>query len=225
LNQAYKYTGKPFDSELDLDIYYYGARYYNPHLGRWLAVDPLHDKYPSLSPYVYCADNPMKYVDPDGMKTQIFPIPVLHKKHIFIRIKNDNLNINTTRGYYPLSRINAAFNLIRACPNVTGDIVILKTDLQQELGEVLKNESGENSEATLKATIEPPDGVSSDEFDQIVLDATENHRLGNYDYNVINGPNSNTVVDNVIESTGAKMPDIPDAQAQNYGVEEDEDNR
>ena len=66
LNQAYKYTGKPFDSELGLDIYYYGARYYNPHLGRWLAVDPLHDKYPSLSPYVYCSDNPMKYVDPDG---------------------------------------------------------------------------------------------------------------------------------------------------------------
>ncbi|MHA1280611.1 MAG: RHS repeat-associated core domain-containing protein, partial [Candidatus Helarchaeota archaeon] len=66
LNQDYKYTGKPFDSELGLDIYYYGARYYNPHLGRWLAVDPLHDKYPSLSPYVYCSDNPMKYVDPDG---------------------------------------------------------------------------------------------------------------------------------------------------------------
>jgi len=66
LNQAYKYTGKPFDSELDLDIYYYGARYYNPHLGRWLAVDPSQGKYPSLSPYAYCANNPMKYIDPDG---------------------------------------------------------------------------------------------------------------------------------------------------------------
>jgi len=66
LNQAYKYTGKPFDTELGLDTYYYGARYYNPHLGRWLAVDPLHDKYPSLSPYVYAADNPITYYDIDG---------------------------------------------------------------------------------------------------------------------------------------------------------------
>ena len=37
-------------------------------LSIWLSVDPLSDKYPHLSPYVYCADNPVKYIDPDGMK-------------------------------------------------------------------------------------------------------------------------------------------------------------
>jgi RHS repeat-associated protein len=65
-NQEYKYTGKPMDDEFNLDIYYFGARYYNPAIGRWMAVDPMHSKYPGWSPYVYTLDNPMKYVDPDG---------------------------------------------------------------------------------------------------------------------------------------------------------------
>jgi len=39
---------------------------YNPAASLWLAVDPLSDKYPSVSPYVYCANNPVRLVDPDG---------------------------------------------------------------------------------------------------------------------------------------------------------------
>ncbi|MCR4812941.1 MAG: hypothetical protein K5867_10170 [Bacteroidales bacterium] len=48
--------------------YYFGARYYNSDLSLWLSVDPMADKYPSLSPYNYCAWNPMRLVDPDGCK-------------------------------------------------------------------------------------------------------------------------------------------------------------
>ena len=44
------------------------GRYYDSRTGRWLQVDPLAQKYPSLSPYTYCADNPLKYIDPDGRK-------------------------------------------------------------------------------------------------------------------------------------------------------------
>ena len=44
------------------------ARYYNSDLSIWLSVDPLVDKYPNLSPYVYCANNPGRLVDPDGRK-------------------------------------------------------------------------------------------------------------------------------------------------------------
>ena len=40
--------------------------YYNSDLSLWLSVDPLSDKYPSLSPYNYCAWNPMRLVDSDG---------------------------------------------------------------------------------------------------------------------------------------------------------------
>ena len=42
------------------------ARYYNSDLSIWISVDPLADKYPNLSPYTYCADNPVRLVDPDG---------------------------------------------------------------------------------------------------------------------------------------------------------------
>ena len=57
-------SGKEKDSETG--YHYFGARYYNSDLSLWLSVDPMSDKYPSLSPYNYCAWNPMKIVDPDG---------------------------------------------------------------------------------------------------------------------------------------------------------------
>ncbi len=60
----YKFNGKELDAETG--YYYYGARYYDPSTALWLGVDPLQQKYPGVSPYVYCAGNPVKYVDPDG---------------------------------------------------------------------------------------------------------------------------------------------------------------
>ena len=62
---ALTFTGKEKDSETG--FYYFGARYYDPSLsGLFLSVDPMADKYPSTSPYAYCAWNPVKLVDPDG---------------------------------------------------------------------------------------------------------------------------------------------------------------
>ena len=59
------FTGKEKDSETG--FYYFGARYYDPNLsGLFLSVDPMADKYPSISPYAYCAWNPVKLIDPDG---------------------------------------------------------------------------------------------------------------------------------------------------------------
>ena len=61
---SYTFSAKEKDSETSLS--YFGARYYSSDLSIWLSVDPMSDKYPSLSPYVYCADNPIKLVDPNG---------------------------------------------------------------------------------------------------------------------------------------------------------------
>ena len=60
----YTFSAKEKDSETGYS--YFGARYYTSDLSVWLSVDPMSDKYPSLSPYVYCADNPIKLVDPNG---------------------------------------------------------------------------------------------------------------------------------------------------------------
>ena len=79
MNQQFTHTVSPFpklfadnhtfsakekDSETGLS--YFGSRYYSSDLSIWLSVDPMSDKYPSLSPYVYCADNPVRLVDPNG---------------------------------------------------------------------------------------------------------------------------------------------------------------
>ncbi|MFP5471988.1 MAG: RHS repeat domain-containing protein, partial [Bacteroidia bacterium] len=58
--------GKELDEETG--FYYYGARYYNPQTSIWLSVDPLADKYPNMTGYVYTANNPVNYIDPDGQK-------------------------------------------------------------------------------------------------------------------------------------------------------------
>ena len=56
------------ERDLETGLSYFGSRYYSSDLSIWLSVDPMSDKYPSLSPYVYCADNPVKLMDPDGRK-------------------------------------------------------------------------------------------------------------------------------------------------------------
>ena len=55
-----------------MSITKYGANYWSETLTGWLSVDPMMDKYPGMSPYNYCAWNPMKLVDPDGCDTLIF---------------------------------------------------------------------------------------------------------------------------------------------------------
>ena len=60
----YKFNGKEFDQETGL--YYYGARYMNPRTSLWYGVDPLAEKYPEISSYIYCHNNPVKLIDNDG---------------------------------------------------------------------------------------------------------------------------------------------------------------
>ena len=58
-------NGRELDRMHGLDTYDYGARQYDPILLRWDRMDPLCEKYYSVSPYAYCANNPVKYVDLD----------------------------------------------------------------------------------------------------------------------------------------------------------------
>ena len=91
-NYPQSFTGKERDSETGFS--YFGARYYDSDiLTGWLSVDPLADKYPGLSPYAYCAWNPVKLVDPDGEQLTDF------------KDKNGNLIIHTEDGS------NAVFKL------------------------------------------------------------------------------------------------------------------
>ena len=60
----FRFTGHERDDESGLD--YMLARSYAYDIGRFLRPDPMQDQYPGISPYAYAANNPLKYVDPDG---------------------------------------------------------------------------------------------------------------------------------------------------------------
>jgi RHS repeat-associated protein len=64
----YGYNGKELDNEIkgDGNSYDFGARIYDPRVGRWLSVDPLQKKYPSSSPYNFVLNSPLIYNDPTG---------------------------------------------------------------------------------------------------------------------------------------------------------------
>lgn len=71
----YLYNGKELQSDnfasSSLNWYDYGARFYDPQIGRFTTQDPFAAKYYSLSPFSYVANNPLKFIDPDGKEIVI----------------------------------------------------------------------------------------------------------------------------------------------------------
>ena len=82
--QPYKYNGKELDRMHGLNTYDYGARQHDPILCRWDRIDPLCEKYPDVTPYHFCHNNPVNRVDPDG-KADFFTT-----SGAFVRSDNNN---------------------------------------------------------------------------------------------------------------------------------------
>ena len=64
----YRFSGKELQNISDYEIYDFGARQYFPKYAIWSSVDPLSEKYYPITPYAYCVNNPIKFIDPDGNK-------------------------------------------------------------------------------------------------------------------------------------------------------------
>jgi len=81
-SNLYQYNSKEWQNEFNLNLYDYGARMYDPAIGRWGVMDPLAEKYPNISPYVYVANNPVNVIDPDGRSG----VPVIDKQNKTITV-------------------------------------------------------------------------------------------------------------------------------------------
>ena len=103
-SERFTFTGKEKDEETGYG--YFGARYMDHELmTMWLSVDPMSDKYPSLSPYNYCAWNPIKLTDPNGNEP-VKPLIKYYGKGTFM-VNTDNLR-NVTRKQIELANYNGA---------------------------------------------------------------------------------------------------------------------
>jgi RHS repeat-associated protein len=139
--QPYKYNGKELDRTHNLDFYNYEARSFDPTLMRFTSVDPMAEKYYNVSPYAYCANNPVNVIDPNG------------KELIFIT-KNNQYTYNnghfwTSKGfvYTPdkgstMERVLSVYQKIEA----SGDKILInqletldKSDKKHFMGEGERN--------------------------------------------------------------------------------------
>lgn len=129
--QRYRFSGKELDRMCGLDWYFYGARWYDAAIGRWNTKDPLEEKYPWISPYAFCNNNPVKYIDPDGRlivgarKSDAIKA-VADLKHIFSDEKFKNFRVLIKNDGRTISKIsNEAIALALNGINLTEDQNVL----------------------------------------------------------------------------------------------------
>lgn len=77
--ERWQYNGKPeqVSGLANTGLLDYGARFYDPYVARWTAVDPMADKYPDTCPYTFCANNPVNFVDMQGDSLKIIDMEAL----------------------------------------------------------------------------------------------------------------------------------------------------
>ena len=85
-NHKYQYTGKELHDDLGYNQYDYGARWYDPSVGRFTGVDPLASDMPTWSPYTGMYNNPIRFTDPTGMAPES---PIFGRRGEFLGVDSE----------------------------------------------------------------------------------------------------------------------------------------
>ena len=130
--QPYKYNGKELDTKKGLNWYDYGARHYDAVLGRFITVDALYDKHFKVSPYVYCGNEPVGRIDPDGndwrvqthynRETDKIEYKITVRAALINNSNNKELDIKTL-AVQIVEQVNAAYT-------ISGDDFVSTMDMQ-----------------------------------------------------------------------------------------------
>lgn len=117
--QPFKYGAKELDRQNGININDIQARFYDPIICRTTTQDPLAEKYYTTSPYLWCAGNPMKYVDENGDSVAVLSFQNNALRHIALLVQNDKkiwkyYSVNGNNKYFPGSSINS---ISRICPS------------------------------------------------------------------------------------------------------------
>ena len=122
-NTSYLFNAKEFDEETGM--YYYGARYYEPRLSLWISVDPKAEKFSNMSPYAFCNDNPIFYVDIDGFEPTPYPKKILGSVNYYKWRYNDFIRQNPGKkapSYY----LNYGDKYIKRFTNETNNLLSIQ---------------------------------------------------------------------------------------------------
>lgn len=159
-NYCYSFNGKENDNEVkgNGNSLNFGARIYDPRLGRWLSLDPLQSKYPALSPYNFCNNNPILFIDPDGREIWISHAAQVNGKLLVqkVQYKGGELYLADGKKYegsnaYLLKVQNQLNNLKKSNPDVNKMVTELET---KENYHEITNSIGRVAQLTPQANIE-----------------------------------------------------------------------
>jgi RHS repeat-associated protein len=135
--QPYKFNGKELDRlNGKLDLYDYGAGMYDPATVRFTTMDPLAEKYYSISPYAYCNNNPVNAVDPDGTEI-VFTVGKQRftYNHGILTEKSTGRGVKYSQDSH-LGRVVNAYNkaLFSSDPSIANQVIdLIKSELTHEI--------------------------------------------------------------------------------------------
>ncbi|WP_081373160.1 RHS repeat domain-containing protein [Xylanibacter ruminicola] len=148
--QPYKYNGKELDKMHGLNTFDYGARQYDPILARWDRNDPLCEKYYDISPYAYCMNNPIKYIDKNGDSTRVY-VEVNKLGHAWLSVgEGDNQVV------YSYGRYNGTY---KHNPLSNGDGVLLRLT-GEKAKEYMENKKAEGLSSFIIGDVSDNDVMS-----------------------------------------------------------------